>query len=400
MERTHQPNHTPSRAAADGPTHDLPRGLEGVVVSTTAIGDVRGDEGFFHYRQHSGADLARERDLTDVAALVVDGALPTTADARAAIAAELRAGRAAPADLLRLLPTVTAAGGEPMDQLRTALSLVGQVYGLRPVHDVDAMARRRDALRVASVVPTLVAGLHRAGRGLPPVPSHPDLDVAADYLWMLTGTVPDRAHARAVDQYLVLTVDHGFNASTFTARIATSTGADMAAIVTAALATLSGPLHGGAPSRALEMLDEIGDRARAEAYVRDVVAHDGRIMGFGHRVYRTQDPRSEVLHETARAIDAPLVGFAEQVEDDIVRALAELKPGRELYANVEYYAGVVMDAAGIPRELFTPTFTISRSIGWVAHALEQAADNRLIRPASRYVGPPAPQPVPRAPVAA
>jgi citrate synthase len=131
--------------------------------------------------------------------------------------------------------------------------------------------------------------------------------------------------------------------------------------------------------------------------VRDVVARDGRVMGFGHRVYRTHDPRSAVLHQTAHEIDAPLVGFAEQVENEIVAALAELKPGRELYANVEFYAGVVMDAAGIPRELFTPTFTISRSIGWVAHALEQAADNRLVRPASRYVGDPPPQPVPEAP---
>ncbi|MFI5046429.1 MAG: citrate/2-methylcitrate synthase [Acidimicrobiia bacterium] len=379
---------------------DLPRGLEGVVVSTTTIGDVRGDEGFFHYRGYSGADLARDRDLTDVVALLVDGALPSTAAEHAAIAAELQRGRAAPAELLELLPVVAGAGGVPMDHLRSALSLAGQVYGLRPVHDLDPAARRRDALRIAAVVPTLVAGLHRASLGLAPVTSRPDLDVAADYLWMLTGEEPEAAHARAVDQYLVLTVDHGFNASTFTARIATSTGGDLAGIVTAALATLSGPLHGGAPSRALEMLDEIGDHDRAGAYVRDVVARDGRVMGFGHRVYRTHDPRSEVLHETARAIDAPLLGLAEQVEDEIVTALAELKPGRELYANVEYYAGVVMDAAGIPRELFTPTFTISRSIGWVAHSLEQAADNRLVRPASRYVGEPAPRPVPAPPYAA
>jgi citrate synthase len=218
--------------------------------------------------------------------------------------------------------------------------------------------------------------------------------VAADYLWMLSGSEPEPRHAMAVERYLVVTVDHGFNSSTFTARIATSTGTDFAGIVTAALATLSGPLHGGAPSRALDMLDQIGDRSRASEFVRDVVAHDGRIMGFGHRIYRTVDPRSQVLHDTAREIDAPLLPLAEQVEDEIVAALAELKPGRELYANVEYYAGVVMDAAGIPRDLFTPTFTISRSIGWVSHALEQAADNRVIRPSSRYVGEPAPQPVP------
>jgi len=376
---------------------DLPRGLDGVVVSTTSIGDVRGEEGFFHYRQYSAAELACARDLVDVVALLVDGALPTTVAEHDQMAATLHDARRAPRALLDVLPTIAAAGGTPIDQLRSALSLAGQVLGLQPVHDLDVQARRRDALRVAGLVPTLVAGLRRASIGRAPIASKPGLGVAADYLWMLHGTEPTGDAARAVERYLVLTVDHGFNASTFTARIATSTGADLAAIVTAALCTLSGPLHGGAPSRALDMLDAIGDPASARAYVRDVVTHDGRIMGFGHRVYRTVDPRSAVLRDTAHEIDAPLVGFAEQVEDEIVAALAELKPGRELYANVEYYAGVVMDAAGVPRELFTPTFTISRSIGWVAHALEQAADNRLVRPASRYEGPPAPQPVPPTP---
>jgi citrate synthase len=376
---------------------DLPRGLEGVVVSTTSIGDVRGGEGFFHYRQYSAAELAVTRDLIDVVALLVDGALPTTVADHEAMAAELHQARLAPPALLDLLPGVAAAGGSPMDQLRSALSLAGQTYGFAPIHDLAPGERRRDAVRIAGVVPTLVAGLHRSSRGLAPIASRPDLGVAADYLWMLHGTEPAPEAARAVERYLVLTVDHGFNASTFTARIATSTGADLAAIVTAALGTLSGPLHGGAPSRALDMLDAIGDPAGARDYVREVVAADGRIMGFGHRVYRTVDPRSAVLRDTAREIDAPLVGFAEQVEEEIVAALAELKPGRELYANVEYYAGVVMDAAGVPRELFTPTFTVSRSIGWIAHALEQAADNRLVRPASRYVGEPAPQPVPPAP---
>jgi len=213
---------------------------------------------------------------------------------------------------------------------------------------------------------------------------------------MLTGSVPAPEHARAIEQYMILTIDHGFNASTFTARVVTSTGADLGAAIVAAIGALSGPLHGGAPSRALDLLDAIGTPERADAYIRHAVEHGERIMGFGHRVYKTEDPRSLLLRGVSEQLGGPLVELSESVERTVVDVLAELKPGRHLYANVEFYAGVVMHTCGIPREMFTPTFAAGRTIGWCTHVLEQAAHNRLIRPAARYVGPPPPQPVPAA----
>jgi citrate synthase len=214
---------------------------------------------------------------------------------------------------------------------------------------------------------------------------------------MLTGEEPEPGRADAIKHYLVSTIDHGFNASTFTARVIASTGADMGACVTGAIGALSGPLHGGAPSRALDLLDEIGSPERARPVVTEKVVSGERIMGFGHAVYTTDDPRSLMLKEVAQRLGGPLVDLATQVEETVVAVLAELKPGRHLYANVEFYAGVVMSLCGVPPEMFTPTFASSRVIGWTANILEQAADSKIIRPSARYVGPPPPQPVPPLP---
>ena len=198
----------------------------------------------------------------------------------------------------------------------------------------------------------------------------------------------------------MLTVDHGFNASTFTARVIASTGADVAACLVGALGALSGPLHGGAPSRALDTLDAIGTPDRIDPWIRQRVLAGDRIMGFGHAVYRTEDPRSRMLRGVAESLAAEdagaerLVTLAEQVERRVVEILAELKPGRELHTNVEFYAGVVMALCGLPREMFTPTFAVARVVGWSANVLEQALDSKIIRPSARYVGPPPPQPVP------
>lgn len=376
---------------------DTPRGLKGVVVTDTAIGDVRGSEGFFHYRQYSAVDLARQRTLEDVWALLFDGALPDAAGLTA-FAAGAAARRGLPTGFDRLLREVAAhaPGTGPLDGLRTVLSAVAAAEGFQPSYDLDAPALRRDALRIAAVTPTVVAALHRLGRGLEPVAPRSDLGHAANYLWMVHGEEPDPQIARAVEQYLLLTVDHGFNASTFTARVITSTGADVGAAVTGAIGALSGPLHGGAPSRALDLLDAIGTPERAPDWIRDAVERGERIMGFGHAVYKTDDPRSTMLREVALDLGGEHAEFAVAVERLIVDTLAEVKPGRELYANVEFYAGVVMEAAGLPPELFTPTFAVSRVIGWCANILEQATDNRIIRPSARYVGPDAPQPVPTA----
>jgi citrate synthase len=220
---------------------------------------------------------------------------------------------------------------------------------------------------------------------------------------MLTGDRPSSARARALEQYLISTIDHGFNASTFTARVVASTGADLGACIVAAIGALSGPLHGGAPSRALALLDEIGGPAilddpdpvaRVDAVVRPMIEAGDKIMGFGHAVYRADDPRSLLLRQAARVLGGPQARLAELVEARVLELLHELKPGRTIRTNVEFYAGVVMDACGVPPAMFTPTFASSRVIGWCAHVLEQAAANKIIRPSARYIGPPPPQAIP------
>lgn len=376
---------------------DTPRGLKGVVVTDTSIGDVRGAEGFFHYRQYSAVELARLRSLEDVWALLFDGALPDGAGGEA-FSSEVRSQRALPPGLDRLLLEVAAEapGSGPLDGLRTVLSAVAAAEGFEPSYDLDEQALRRDALRLGAVTPTVVAALHRLSMGLDPVAPREDLGHAANYLWMVLGAEAQPSVVRAVEQYLMLTMDHGFNASTFTARVITSTGADVGAAIAGAIGALSGPLHGGAPSRALDLLDAIGTPDQAPDWIRGAVERGERIMGFGHAVYKTDDPRSTMLRGVALGMGGERARFAAEVERLIVETLAEVKPGRQLYANVEFYAGVVMEAAGLPPSLFTPTFAVSRVIGWCANVLEQATDNRIIRPSARYVGPPAPQPVPSA----
>lgn len=374
---------------------DVPPGLKGVVVAETALGDVRGEEGFYHYRQHAAPDLARRRSLEDVWHLLLDGALPDE-QRRREFAEQLAPLRQPSPALLRALPLVAADSDSVATALRTALSHHAATLALPPTLDCSAEQRRHQALALSAPVPAIVAALHRLRQGLDPVAARTDLPLAADYLRMVHGTEADPDHVRAIEQYLVLGLDHGFNASTFTARVVTSTGTDLGSAVVAALGALLGPLHGGAPSRSLDTLDAIGDPARTADWVRATVAAGGRIMGFGHAVYRTEDPRCVLLREIAEGLGGELVERAVAVEAEVERTLAELKPGRPLKANVEWYAAVVMAGCGLDRSLFTPTFAASRVIGWCAHALEQAAEGRLIRPSSRYVGPPAPQPVPPA----
>jgi citrate synthase len=357
---------------------------------------VRGLEGFYHYRQYSAVDLALHRPLEDVWQLMFEGVLPMTDADRERFALDVRRRRATPDAVSAVLPAIARAGDTfvPLDALRTTVSQYGATLGFQPSLDVDHDTLYDNALSVCAVVPTLICALWRLRQGLEPIEPRPDLGYAANYLYMMHGTVPEPEHAAGVEKYLISTIDHGFNASTFTARVITSTGADLGAAVVGAIGALSGPLHGGAPSRALAMLEAIGTPERAEPWLRDAVERGDRLMGFGHRVYKTDDPRSVMLRDVAEKLGGEKMDLARHIESTAIRVLEELKPGRKLYTNVEFYAGIVMDSSGVPPELFTPTFAASRVIGWCTHILEQAADNRLIRPSAHYVGPEPPQPVP------
>ncbi|MFA9429958.1 citrate synthase [Egicoccus sp. AB-alg2] len=361
-----------------------PAGLEGLVVTDTAIGDVRGDEGFFHYRGHDATVLARTRRLEEVWHLLALGHLPDAVEVTA-FTGRLAAWRErVPADLVAATHRAARSGADTLTTLRTAWSAAATPLGARPWLDLAPAERLDQALGLAAIGPVLVAAGHRAGvaddLASAPAPT------AAAYLHLLTGATPPAAHVRALERYLVATIDHGLNASTFTARVVASTGADLAAVLVAALGALSGPLHGGAPSRALDMLDAIGTPGRAEAWVADALARGERIMGFGHRIYRTEDPRAALLRETARDLGGDRFELALAVETTVRELLRRHRPDRVLDVNVEYWAAVVLDAVGVPRPLFTPTFAVSRAIGWMAHALEQTEHNRIMRPSSRYVG--------------
>jgi len=357
---------------------DVPRGLNGVVAAETAISDVNGDAGFYHYRGHSATDLARERSFEDVWHLLVVGELPDSA-ASAAFAERLANVRTDPR-MPDLLAAVAHHTDQPLARLRAAWTLAASVRRSSPLYDLGEEERLDEALVFAAMAPAALIGGGPEARG----------GVVADYLERVTGVAPDAAHERALTAYLIAAMDHGFNASTFTARVIASTGADMASCLTGAVGALSGPLHGGAPARALDSLDRAG--VDPESWIAGELAAGRRLMGFGHAVYRTADPRSELLREVAWGLGGDRVEQALAFEEEAERQLALYRPDRPLHANVEFFAAVVMEQCGIPRHLFTPTFALARTIGWTAHVLEQARDPKIIRPSARYVGPaPAPR---------
>jgi citrate synthase len=367
---------------------DVPRGLKGVAAAETRIGDVRGAEGYYHYGPYNATRLARERTLEEVWFLVRTGRLPSDAELEefARLVAE---HRSVPSEVLAALPTVAhlASDEQPLVALRAAYELFALAKHYRPWLDLDEETLDRQALETAAVFAPIVVALHRLARGEEPIPPRDDLGHAANYLYMLEGVEPGRERVRALEAYLISTIDHGFNASTFTARVVASTGADVASAVIAAIGALSGPLHGGAPSRVLDMLDAIGEPADAEAWLRDALARGEKLMGFGHPVYRTTDPRNVMLKEVAAELGSGRLAFAAHVEATAERLLLERKPDHPLYANVEFYASIVLDAIGLPRTLFTPTFAVSRVIGWTAHVVEQTRNNAILRPSARYIGP-------------
>jgi citrate synthase len=365
---------------------DVPRGLAGVAVAETAVGDVRGEEGFYHYHQFDATGLARTRSFEDVWRLLIDGNLPANPAEAAAFRAETGPRRVLPAPVDAVVAAVGRLGA-PDAGLRAVMAAVGAAAGLRPIVDLTREEVRRDGLLMAAPMSTAVAALYRRRQGLAPVPVDPAGGLVEDYLRQLSGEDPAPEQVRALQQYLVTTIDHGFNNSTFTARVVASSGADTGACVVAAMGALSGPRHGGAPSRALDMLDAIGTADRAEAWVQAELDAGRRIPGFGHPVYRTMDPRSVLLAEVATGLGGPRVELATQVEATVRAQLARRHPERPLDTNVEFWASIVLEGAGVPPELFTSTFAVARVIGWTAHSLEQADDTKIIRPSAHYVGP-------------
>ena len=358
-------------------------GLENVVVGTTAIGEVDGERGRLVYRGYDAVELAEAGSFEAVWHLLDAGRMPD--------AGELERFRRRAQTAGTLPPAVSRAvarlrgSGEPLAAVRSAVSMLTAERGLRPWLERDASALHDEVLGLAAAMPALVCTVARAGRGARLAPLEGGTH-AERYLRGVTGREPDPAAIRALDRYLSLTADHGMNSSTFVARVVTSTGADAGASIVAALGALSGPLHGGAPGPVLEMLDEIGSAGRARDWIARRIADGHRIMGFGHRVYRTDDPRAMSLRRIAIENGAGRAELAVAVEHAALEVLAETKPSRTLRTNVEFWTAVTLDACGIPRELFTPTFAVSRVVGWGAHVCEQAGDNRLIRPTVRYVG--------------
>jgi citrate synthase len=362
----------------------MANGLKDVLVAQTTLSRVDGERGVLIYRGYDIRDLARAVSFEQVAHLFWYGALPTRAQLDA-LKTELARHRTLPdvaLNVLRALPSATA----PMDVLRTLVSALGA--GQPFVQPTLAQA-----IVLTAQVPVLLAAFDRLRRGLEPLAARPDLDHAADYLYLMSGIVPTAAQTNALNTYMILLADHGLNASTFAARIVASTWSDLFSCVTAALGALKGPLHGGAPSRVLDMIEAIGTRENAEQWMRAAFTRKERLMGFGHRMYKTTDPRAEILRDLAREVCRPdFFALAQSVEETGLHLLHERKPDERLYTNVEFYSAAVLHAVGLPKDLFTATFAVARMSGWTAHILEQVGNNRIIRPDAEYIGP-APQPV-------
>lgn len=356
-----------------------PRGLAGVVVGSSRISDVGGEAGTLVYRGFDVRELVPGTPYESVVHLLLFGD-PPGEDPSRRISEALDAARRSPPSLMAAADALPP-GRPPLEAMRTLLSMMGDgSYGYPPTLE--------EGYQLIARLPVLLARYLRRSQGMEPIEPRPGLGQVANYLAMLTGSDPDPSRVRALTGYFDLLADHGMNPSTFALTIGISTQTDLISAATAALSVLKGPLHGGAPSLVVEMLDAVGTPDRAEAFVAEQLAHRRLLYGFGHRVYKVEDPRAILLHRLARDVAAPArVRLAEAVERCALAALQRSRPGARIYTNVEYYSALLLEAVGIPRDCMTPTFGLARTAGWVAHALEQAADNRVIRPDVHYVGP-------------
>ena len=360
----------------------MSEGLEGVVAASTRLSQVEGVAGRLIIAGYAVDDLAPAATFEQVAYLLLNGRLPEP-DESATFARDLSARRELPHAAIALLREAAAANTKTMDALRMATPVLSLGSREEPVED---------AMTAIAAFPTIVGTYWRIRRGESPVPVRSDLGHAAHYLHQLSGSEPTAERARALETYLNTVCDHGLNASTFAARVIVSTKSDVISAIGGAVGALKGPLHGGAPGPALDMVFEIGKPERAEAVIRAMLDRGERIMGFGHRVYRVRDPRADVLAAAAERFyssdgDRSIYELARHVEQTALRLLRERKPDRRLDTNVEFYTALLLHGIGLPTELFTPTFAVGRVLGWSAHCLEQLRDGRLIRPQSLYVGP-------------
>jgi citrate synthase len=365
-----------SSSTATVPTTDdrpYSPGLEGVIAGETALSKVDGANGRLIYRGYRIGDLVQHGTYPAVANLLWTGdwvashRLPTAPVPEAVVAT------------LRALPR----DAKPMDALRTAVSAWGATQKLPWPPTVE------QARALTAFSPSALAAFARIRAGKDPIEPDPALDLAEGFLYQLKGERPDAGTTRALDAYFIVGAEHGFNASTFTARVITSTMSDIASAVAGAIGTMKGPLHGGAPSEVVDQLAKMGSVEHAEKWLRDALDRGERLMGFGHRVYRAYDPRAAALRTVAEGMEhkPDWLELAIQVEDMALRLLAERHPERPLKTNVEFYAAPVLQGVGLTPDLFPATFSLARHAGWTAHVLEQAAANRLIRPDVRYIGP-------------
>lgn len=360
----------------------MTQGLDGIVAASTRLSHVDGEAGQLILAGYPVEDLAPRASFEEVAYLFLHGRLPGPSECKE-FTRELAGRRTLPRPAVEVLREAAAENAAPMDALRMAAGL------LTLGHEEDPLA---GALTAIASFPTIVGTYWHFHQGATPVPVRGDLPHAAFFLNQLTGEEPGPERARALETYLNTVCDHGFNASTFAARVIVSTRSDVISAITGALGALKGPLHGGAPGPALDMVFEIGTPERAEAVIAAKLDRGERLMGFGHRIYRVRDPRADVLGQAAERFyanggDRRLYDLAREVETTALRLLRERKPGRRLDTNVEFYTALLLHGLGLSTELFTPTFAVGRVLGWSAHCLEQLGEGRLIRPQSEYIGP-------------
>ena len=352
------------------------KGLEDVVAGKSSICYIDGHEGRLLYRGYDIADLAPQSTYEETTYLLWNGHLPTSLELKA-FTEELSAKRSIPREVVSILTTLPQ-NCDTMDALRVGVSALG-------VFDDPMYTQQEKAMSIASKIGTVVATIHRHKHGQDVVPPKEDLSFASNFLYMVTGKVPSEADAHLMNVLLILHADHEFNASTFTARVIASTLSDIYSAITGAVGALKGPLHGGANEKVVEMTNEIGTPDKVDAYVRAKLASKAKINGFGHRVYKTMDPRARILKEMAERFVR--TEKEKQSLEIIERVEAILLKEKNLHPNVDLFSGLALNHIGVPSYLFTPVFAVGRSPGWLAHVLEQYADNRIIRPISDYVGP-------------